>query len=72
METSNPDNTASSDDKAGTEAKEEAEPQWVELEQPKDGNVIEIEDSGLNGDNMFIAEVDINTKGWQIVANTTS
>lgn len=53
--------------KQAAEDEEEEEREWVELDRPK--NAKEIEESGLNGDNMMIAEVDINTKGWQIVAN---
>lgn len=48
---------------------EEVESEWVELERPQDMGR-EAEESGSRGDSVMIAEVDVTTKGWQIVSNT--
>ena len=50
--------------------------EWVELANPRSRKKVEevvgSDEMGLNGDNMMIAEVDINTKGgWQIISNST-
>ena len=57
----------------GKAAAEEEEEGWVELERPEaaEGARGGEEESGFLGDNIMVGEVDINTKGWQIVSNTT-
>jgi hypothetical protein len=72
-EPTNSDSTPPRESKVTTgrvQTDEAEEQEWVEIERPKEVSLPE--ESGLNGDNMMIAEVDINAKGsWQIVANTT-